>query len=452
METKQDKIIALVTGLLAVIILIAVIACNVGNDSSKQEVDNVTMEADTSTESETVKLEASLSEKQDILVGIPGLNEEVKIPSIAGSSNSETETKTETETEVEVETENETEDEVADHKYKDKFLVLVNTFVNVRTNPSVYSDVAGKIYNGGGGDIIEIGPEWTKIKSGNLEGYISNKYIIVGYRIEGLESEFAVCKAKALADSLRVRKTASKSGSILCSVNNGDMMEIIELGETWTKVSVDGYVGYVATEYIELVYEMGTGVTVAEEQAAIEAQKEKERLEKEAEERRKEEEKRRQEEEQRRKEEEKRRQEEEAKKIIENSKFVETIKTSPYNISAEDAYLIACVVNAEAGDDVYEDQLAVANVILNRLRDGRFGKTVYDIIYAKNQFAVTRNGMLNKVIKHGPSEVSIQATKDAISGINNVPDYLFFCSLRSAKYSQYSQYTIISLQVFYKLK
>jgi hypothetical protein len=257
---------------------------------------------------------------------------------------------------------------------------------------------------------------------------------LVGYKIEGHEPEFAIRKASATANSLRIRKSASTSGNVLCTLNIGEVMDIIELGDKWTKVSAKGYVGFVATEYIEVIYEMGKGITVEEEQAAIQAQKEKERREKEAAEA------------------EKRRKEEEAKKVIENSKFVETIKTSPYNISAEDAYLIACVVCAEAGDDVYEDQLAVANVILNRLKDGRFGKTINEIIYAKRQFAVTRNGMLDKVMKKGPYEVSIQATKDAISGINNVPDYLFFCSLRSAKYNQYSEYTIISLQVFYKLK
>lgn len=434
METKQDKIIALVSGLLSVIILVVVIACNVGNDSSKKVAENITLEADTSTEFESVKLQASLTEKNEFLVGAPEF--EMELPQfVAGSQPTEeaTEEITEEETET-VEEETEVEEETTPCKYENKFFVNVDSFVNVRNNPSIYSDVVGKINVGGGGDIIEIGPEWTKIKSGNLEGYINNKYILVGYKIEGHEPEFAIRKASATANSLRIRKSASTSGNVLCTLNIGEVMDIIELGDKWTKVSAKGYVGFVATEYIEVIYEMGKGITVEEEQAAIQAQKEKERREKEAAEA------------------EKRRKEEEAKKVIGNSKFVETIKTSPYNISAEDAYLIACVVCAEAGDDVYEDQLAVANVILNRLKDGRFGKTINEIIYAKRQFAVTRNGMLDKVMKKGPYEVSIQATKDAISGINNVPDYLFFCSLRSAKYNQYSEYTIISLQVFYKLK
>lgn len=37
METKQDKIITFISALLAAVILVVVIACNVGNDSSKTD-------------------------------------------------------------------------------------------------------------------------------------------------------------------------------------------------------------------------------------------------------------------------------------------------------------------------------------------------------------------------------------------------------------------------------
>ena len=37
METKQDKIITFISALLAAVILVVVIACNVGNDSSRTD-------------------------------------------------------------------------------------------------------------------------------------------------------------------------------------------------------------------------------------------------------------------------------------------------------------------------------------------------------------------------------------------------------------------------------
>ena len=50
---------------------------------------------------------------------------------------------------------------------------------------------------------------------------------------------------------------------------------------------------------------------------------------------------------------------------------------------------------------------------------------------------------------NGPLPVAVQATKDAISGINNVPNYLYFSALYAANFSRYNEYTIIGAQVFY---
>lgn len=51
---------------------------------------------------------------------------------------------------------------------------------------------------------------------------------------------------------------------------------------------------------------------------------------------------------------------------------------------------------------------------------------------------------------NGPLSVAVQATKDAISGVNNVPNYSNFCALYAANYSRYNEYTIIGAQVFYR--
>ena len=44
-----------------------------------------------------------------------------------------------------------------------------------------------------------------------------------------------------------------------------------------------------------------------------------------------------------------------------------------------DLYLLAATVYTEAGGEDYMGQVAVANVILNRLRSGKFGKTLSSV-------------------------------------------------------------------------
>lgn len=422
METKQDKIITAISAMLAIAILIVVIACSVGNDSSNAEALNNTDSAEGITSYDISDLEASIVKTNSMVVGMP---------------NSE-EVSTEETNEIENETAGaqaesiDTVMEQAPSKYAGKFLANVNEFLFVRAEANTESEVVGKIYKGCGGEVLEKGTEWSRIKSGNVEGYIKNEFAYFDENIEGHEAEFANSKATVTVNSLRIRKTADSNGTIISTVDSGAEVIINELGAEWTHISYSGITGYVATAYIDITYEMGKGITIAEEQAAIEAEEARKRAAEEA-----------------AAAEERRKQEAHAQAVA-NSHFVETIQTSAYNISEEDAYLIACTVSAEAGGDIYEDQLAVANVILNRLKSGCYGNTVSGVVYARGQFEVASNGSLQRYINNGPLSLAVQATKDAISGINNVPNYNNFCALYAANFSRYTEYTIIGAQVFYR--
>ncbi len=82
---------------------------------------------------------------------------------------------------------------------------------------------------------------------------------------------------------------------------------------------------------------------------------------------------------------------------------------------------LAAICQIEAGYN-YDGCLAVANVVLNRVKAG-FAPTIYDVIYAPYQFA-TYN--MDYWLKNGTSEAARQAAQDALNGVNNVGDYLFF--------------------------
>lgn len=62
-----------------------------------------------------------------------------------------------------------------------------------------------------------------------------------------------------------------------------------------------------------------------------------------------------------------------------------------YDITQQELDMIAAVVMHEVGHCSRESKVAVTNVILNRLKDGRFGDSIYDILHQPNQFSAISN-------------------------------------------------------------
>lgn len=65
------------------------------------------------------------------------------------------------------------------------------------------------------------------------------------------------------------------------------------------------------------------------------------------------------------------------------------ISTETVRLSAREKDCLARNVFYEAGVESKEGKLAVAQVTLNRVRDGRWGKDVCSVVYAKAQFSWT---------------------------------------------------------------
>jgi spore germination cell wall hydrolase CwlJ-like protein len=96
-------------------------------------------------------------------------------------------------------------------------------------------------------------------------------------------------------------------------------------------------------------------------------------------------------------------------------------EAEPY--AEKDYMLLAKLTQVESGYESYEGQLAVANVVLNRVKDSRFPSTIRDVIYSGKQFPVAHNGLLDKSV---PNASVLRAAKDALNGKNNVKDAVYF--------------------------
>lgn len=71
-------------------------------------------------------------------------------------------------------------------------------------------------------------------------------------------------------------------------------------------------------------------------------------------------------------------------------------KYNDINLSSSDRELLARLVRAEAGGEGFQGQVAVAQVVFNRMKDQRFPNTLSGVVYQKKQFSPVANGSINK--------------------------------------------------------
>ena len=76
--------------------------------------------------------------------------------------------------------------------------------------------------------------------------------------------------------------------------------------------------------------------------------------------------------------------------------------------------LLARCVNGEARGEPYTGQVAVAAVILNRVKHPSFPNTIAGVIYQKGAFTATVDGQINVPISEGSSVY--KACRDAMNG------------------------------------
>jgi spore germination cell wall hydrolase CwlJ-like protein len=106
--------------------------------------------------------------------------------------------------------------------------------------------------------------------------------------------------------------------------------------------------------------------------------------------------------------------------------------TEKKSISDSDKELLARLVRAEAGNQPYLGQVAVAAVVLNRTKSGKFPETIKGVINANNgrvyQFSPVKNGSINKPA----TESAVKAVEDALNGSDPSNGSLYFAELKSA--------------------
>lgn len=92
------------------------------------------------------------------------------------------------------------------------------------------------------------------------------------------------------------------------------------------------------------------------------------------------------------------------------------------NVTAEQ--LLARVINGEARGEPYEGQVAVGAIVLNRVKNSKFPKTIAGVIYQPGAFTAVSDGQINVPID-SKSKV-LKAARDALAGWDPTDGCLYY--------------------------
>lgn len=328
------------------------------------------------------------------------------------------------------------ESSIDNSDYSNKIISYTNERLCMYAEPEYTSDVVGVMYSGTEADIVKRGSEWTEVTSGGVTGYIKNTDVLFGEEAQKIAETIGDKKAVAKSDGLVVYSEASASSSQVAELSKGESVGAYEECDGYIMISHEGGYGYVKADGVSISYGLDSAISIEEEkkrqaeEAAAAAKKAAEEAAAKA-----------------------------AAAAKEKYASVSTTARSSYSASADEIHLLAAIVYWESGWEPANGQLAVANVVLNRVLSSRFSQnTIASVIYAPGQFSgVAENGapsarfqaVLNMSNEQLNQRGCYDAAVTALSGQNNIGDLLFFINVRKANYNKYTSYTIINNHCFY---
>lgn len=263
-------------------------------------------------------------------------------------------------------------------KEEESSLVMANVknALNVRSDASEDAEKVGKLYKDCGGVILERKDGWTKLQSGNVIGWASDEYLLFDEEAESLASDVGRMIATVNTETLRVRTEPDGDSGVMGLLPEGELLEVVgDSDGEWVCIDYEGEDGYVSAEYVVLDFQIDAGETLEEIKAREEAEREAKRH----------------------------------------------VNYGQYTTDADTTKLLAALVQCEAGSESYEGQVAVAAVVMNRVRSGAYPDSIHGVIYASGQFTPALNGKVNAVYESGKiSDSCMKAAQEAIDGTSNV--------------------------------
>ena len=119
-----------------------------------------------------------------------------------------------------------------------------------------------------------------------------------------------------------------------------------------------------------------------------------------------------------------------------------TSGASSSSTSNSDLNLLARCVYAEARGETYQGQVAVAAVVLNRVKSPSFPNTIAGVIYQPYAFSSVNDGQINLT----PNKTAISAAQDALNGWDPTYGCLYFYNANTSTSKWiYNRKTVVTI-------
>ncbi len=267
----------------------------------------------------------------------------------------------------------------------------VKEYVTIRAEASKDSEAVGRLYKGGAAEVLEESDEWTKVVSGDCEGYIANEYLKFGVEAKEIADRDCTYVGVVTGTTLKIRAEASTDCKTYDLIGLGERVNVLDVVDDgqWVKIEYGEDGAYLNGDYVDIEFEVGEAQTMEQIRAAEEAAAA-------------------------------------AKRKAELKKNYEAVKAS-----GNEVQMLGALIQLEAGNQPYEGQLAVGAVVMNRVRSGRYPNNIADVIYAPGQFPYAST-KVHEVMARGVKQSCLQAAQEAINGVSNVGSFTRFKSSRSS--------------------
>lgn len=189
---------------------------------------------------------------------------------------------------------------------------------------------------------------------------------------------------------VNVREKADKNSEIEAIVATDE--EVIVTAETsdgWYKVTYGDYSGYVMKDYLKKAEVTTTSAAKSETTTAAKKS--------------------------------------ETKKTETKKATTANSNSSVISYTDEEFDMLCYVLQGEVGNCSEQSKIAVANVIINRVKTGRFGSSISDVLTAPNQFTAI-NGYYSG--RNKPTQNTIDCAKRALNGEDNSNGAVYYYAPR----------------------
>ncbi|MEY9868505.1 N-acetylmuramoyl-L-alanine amidase [Peribacillus sp. B2I2] len=139
--------------------------------------------------------------------------------------------------------------------------MISGSSVRVRTGPGTTFQTVGSLSKGTAVDIIEKNENWIKVKTADIEGWVSSDYLKLPASSGNAakkdstkvkETNQSVKTGVTLVDRLNIRSEPSKSSAALGKLNKNTAVTVYRVENEWAEIDFQGVRGWVAEPYIQI--------------------------------------------------------------------------------------------------------------------------------------------------------------------------------------------------------